>query len=323
MVQFRSAAKTYTGPTIVTGNSTLSLYNSASTPVNSTVQVDAGSAVILEGLVNGAIGGLSGAGALANNPAWNVSSVLQVGSNNADTAFTGQISFGFNLTKTGTGTLDLGAQSNTSLQLTIASGRLRLAGDQHIGALSINSANTGTQAIDLAGHEVEIFTGGLAGIGTESSLNQMIGTAADGIYDSTAASHPRSRIGITFLSGSGQPLRMKLTIAGDANLDGLVNFSDLVTVAQNYGGGDFSAFWDDGDFNYDHKVDFSDLVVIAQNYGGAFSSAPIPGAAADFDRDLAAAFASVPEPGLIGAAAVGGIALMARRRQRLQTVCGM
>ena len=62
-------------------------------------------------------------------------------------------------------------------------------------------------------------------------------------------------------------------LSGDANLDGTVNFPDLVTLAQNYGsqGKDFTQ----GDFNYDTKVDFNDLVMLAQRYGSSLAGAPI------------------------------------------------
>ena len=56
---------TYTGLTEVSGNSTFSQYNAQSTPLNSTVQIDSGSTVILEGVYlnnAGTFGGLSGAG---------------------------------------------------------------------------------------------------------------------------------------------------------------------------------------------------------------------------------------------------------------------
>jgi hypothetical protein len=78
---------------------------------------------------------------------------------------------------------------------------------------------------------------------------------------------------------------VRLTVYGDANLDGVVNFIDLVKLAQNYNGpGEKS--WGQGDFNFDGTVDFVDLVKLAQNYGGSFPTEPV-----------ASAFAAVPEPG--------------------------
>jgi hypothetical protein len=94
---------------------------------------------------------------------------------------------------------------------------------------------------------------------------------------------------------------VRLTVYGDANLDGVVNFIDLVKLAQNYNGpGEKS--WGQGDFNFDGTVDFVDLVKLAQNYGGSFPTEPV-----------ASAFAAVPEPGatlLVVIAAYG----LARRR---------
>lgn len=50
----------------------------------------------------------------------------------------------------------------------------------------------------------------------------------------------------------------------DGNLDGVTNFTDLVTLAAHYNKpGTFAQ----GDYNYDGMVDFTDLVLLAQNYG--------------------------------------------------------
>jgi hypothetical protein len=91
-------------------------------------------------------------------------------------------------------------------------------------------------------------------------------------------------------------LIVRYTRAGDANLDGVVNFADLVTVAQNYGKNAGNGSWSEGDFNYDAKVNFSDLVMVAQNYGGAVGAGAVFSPSADFSGDMAQAFDSVPEP---------------------------
>lgn len=52
---------------------------------------------------------------------------------------------------------------------------------------------------------------------------------------------------------------------GDADGDNATSFSDLVTVAQNYGAAGKGQA--SGDFDYDGLVGFSDLVIVAQNYG--------------------------------------------------------
>lgn len=66
---------------------------------------------------------------------------------------------------------------------------------------------------------------------------------------------------------------------GDLNLDGTVNFVDLLSFAQHYG--QLNANWDQGDINYDGNVNFTDLLRLAQNYGGtaavsALAASPAP-----------------------------------------------
>lgn len=71
-------------------------------------------------------------------------------------------------------------------------------------------------------------------------------------------------------------------LPGDVNRDGTVNFADLTTVAQNYGGAAKS--YRQGDLDGDGQVGFGDLVILSQNYGvtmgglanGAAVPAPLP-----------------------------------------------
>ena len=98
---------------------------------------------------------------------------------------------------------------------------------------------------------------------------------------------------------------------GDANLDGTVDFNDLVKLAQNYN--TTGKTWFNGDFTYDGSVDFNDLVVLAQHY-----NQPVPGdvalGSATFNGDLARAFASVPEPGISVLFGAGTFVLALRRK---------
>jgi hypothetical protein len=110
----------------------------------------------------------------------------------------------------------------------------------------------------------------------------------------------------------------RVTRAGDANLDGKVDFGDLLRLARHYGG-DVSAAaggaWLSGDFTYDGVVNFSDLLVLAKNYGAVAPADPAPGAGAAFEADVASAFAQVPEPSA-GILIAGTIACCAARRGR-------
>ncbi len=77
----------------------------------------------------------------------------------------------------------------------------------------------------------------------------------------------------------------KHTEYGDVNLNGNVDFDDLLALAQHYNApGD----WSSGDLNGTHFVDFADLLLLAQNYGFGAQSAM------DFPQAFAAAFS--PEP---------------------------
>jgi hypothetical protein len=65
-------------------------------------------------------------------------------------------------------------------------------------------------------------------------------------------------------------------LKGDINFDGVVDFSDLVILSQNYNtsvatatGGNADLAWQQGDMNDDGVVDFNDLVILSQNYNSA------------------------------------------------------
>jgi T5SS/PEP-CTERM-associated repeat protein len=112
--------------------------------------------------------------------------------------------------------------------------------------------------------------------------------------------------GLSFTKASDA---MSLTLVasatgGDANLDAIVNFDDLVTLAQNYGIVS-GANWLEADFTHDGGVGFDDLVLLAQNYGGT---------AGEFAGDWALAQSLVPEPATI-AALLSVCAVFTRRRR--------
>jgi autotransporter-associated beta strand protein len=123
--------------------------------------------------------------------------------------------------------------------------------------------------------------------------------------------------GGTFMGApvDGSSVLVRATLGGDATLDGRVDFADLVQVAQHYGtSATADVGWLQGDFDYNGTVDFADLVRLAQNYNGSLPAAPVPGAAAGFQADLAAAFAAVPEPGAaLGVIALVGVLAVRRR----------
>jgi hypothetical protein len=102
------------------------------------------------------------------------------------------------------------------------------------------------------------------------------GPLADGNYRVTLAAES---VG----DPSGNALAADFTfdffvLAGDANRDRRVDFTELVALAQNYN--QPSRTFSQGNFNYDGGVDFLDLVMLAQRYGGGLAAAEAVAAAA-------------------------------------------
>lgn len=87
-------------------------------------------------------------------------------------------------------------------------------------------------------------------------------------------------------------------IPGDANLDWKVDFSDLTTLARNYG--TTNATWANGDFDNDGRVDFPDLVILARHYGQSLAGADVRPAI-------------VPEPASFVLPGLATVGLMIRR----------
>jgi hypothetical protein len=68
-------------------------------------------------------------------------------------------------------------------------------------------------------------------------------------------------------------LNATTALAGDLNLDGVVDFLDLAMMSQDYNKpvstaalGDANLAWQQGDLNNDGVVDFNDMAIMAQNY---------------------------------------------------------
>jgi len=106
---------------------------------------------------------------------------------------------------------------------------------------------------------------------------------------------------------------IKYTFAGDSNLDGQVDVTDLGALATSW---QTSAPWTGGDFNYDGFVDVSDLGLLATNWQLGVGSPLGPGS---LDAAMAAVGlgnVSVPEPASIGLIGIGILGLIGRRRRR-------
>jgi hypothetical protein len=191
------------------------------------------------------------------------------------------------------------------------------------GALTINHVSTGPTFNVLAAI-VSALRSGYDG-GTWS------GTA--GIVSTVAAASTKPLLSLGYADGSvdtgtpatsGQVLIM-LTLAGDANLDGTVNFDDLDIVGRhlNTSGND----WSEGNFTYDPNgaVNFNDLDAIGQNLNKSIDGSGIEDGGTMVPLGEAAEVQNVivlPEPGGIMLLAAGGLLVRRRRRAGIAGATG-
>jgi hypothetical protein len=144
--------------------------------------------------------------------------------------------------------------------------------------------------------------------------------------DSTSTSSPTGfqNSASQILAGTG--VTFTNALQGDANGDGIVNGADLAEVT-----GHFNATgqtWATGDFNGDGIVNGADLAFVTSNFNFTQTSNPLAVVAqiqslASEDNDLVAidaalaanpTISAVPEPTSLALLAIGGAALLGRRR---------
>jgi hypothetical protein len=185
------------------------------------------------------------------------------------------------------------AEAGTSVlqSLSIASGaELDLKNNALV--LDYAAGPAGTLLADVRAH---LLAGRLT---TTSAANRRLG------YLDNAVGVTRASFGGVEIDASS--VLIGYALPGDTDLSGAVDFSDLLSLAQNYGASD--RVWSAGDFDYTGVIDFNDLLLLAQNYG---TSGFVAG---NFESDWALARSIVPEPTALGLVASAGLGLLKRRR---------
>ena len=86
---------------------------------------------------------------------------------------------------------------------------------------------------------------------------------------------------------------------GDANLDGIVDVSDLATFRNHSGS---TGGWAEGDFNGDGMVDIGDYQLLSGNMGSSGGDSQ---------------FAAAPEPSTLALLGFGSLGLLVYRRSRI------
>lgn len=218
-------------------------------------------------------------------------------------------------------TIDLNGGANlNAATLTINNGTLRL--DDSAGA---NAARV--EQLDIAAERLLVVEGGLlvvdytAAAPEDSPLSQIVGYVLNGSLSAAAQAVgvvEASELGLSSfgnVSVDADAILIRGTLAGDSNLDGAVNFTDLLALARSF---NQPGSWADGDSDYSGTVDFTDLLAVARNFGASLlldGSVQIdPAVAADFDSQWALAQVVVPEPAVLGLFVFGATIGLRRRR---------
>ena len=155
--------------------------------------------------------------------------------------------------------------------------------------------------VALAGGTLRVRDGSLASVldGIRQAYNRQPGEAfgdwsgTGGITCPLAVAEPdRMAVGVR---EDVDGVLLQATACGDVDLDGTVGRGDFVALRAGF---DQPGSWPNGDLNYDGQVNFLDYIAMKRNVGGTFGAGAAP----------------IPEPAGLCLLALGGAALLRRRR---------
>ena len=114
-------------------------------------------------------------------------------------------------------------------------------------------------------------------------------------------------------SGNGV-LKLRLTLPGDADLDGDVDFVDFLILQNNFSTA--GTRFDQANFNYDGRTDFNDFLILQNHFGQSIGTASAPAVTlTEYDEVMAITSAStVPEPAALAILGFGSMMALQRRR---------
>jgi hypothetical protein len=232
----------------------------------------------------------------------------------------------------GTGTLVVSGTGNMSV-----TGMLKI---WPLGRVTLGVANTSVGTLSIVGTGLLNLNGGLdinygspAGDPTSTILSYLNSgykggtwTGTAGIVSTVAAASSSPLMSLGYADGNvdvgtaaaANQVLVKFTLAGDALLNGTVNFNDLDVVGRhlNTSGND----WANGNFNYDPNgaVNFNDLDIVGQNLNKNSGAAVELGGSTIPLGQVAAVQNTIvtPEPGAVVLIVSGAAGLLARRRRK-------
>jgi hypothetical protein len=208
------------------------------------------------------------------------------------------------------------AQQFSQLRLATANAKVAAAGTNTLKVQSLTIGAGGL--LDLTNNSMIIdYTGPVGSLADDTRLmlknGQLISSSATPTrtlgYGDNALLHKT-----TFAAQSvdASSMLIKFTYAGDANLDGQVDVTDLGALATNW---QTSTVWTGGDFNYDGFVDVSDLGALATNWQLGVGSPLAPESLGDALASLGLPGTALPEPASL-AFIIGCAGIIERRGRR-------
>jgi autotransporter-associated beta strand protein len=271
------------------------------------------------------LAGLSGTGTLRGHASSGTGNTAEyrIGGASSTSTFDGTVIDGaqgatvlpVRITKTGTGTLTFNGANTYTGPTTVQGGTLvlGLAAQQPVlGGVTVTTPG----GADLQGGRLVLKYDGI----TQAALVAQVASVLDAGYDQ-ATKFSSGLLRATTLSGNqlvgwidnsgSSQIEVALTLAGDFNLDGTVNFDDLLKLAANYNSST-DITWAKGDANYDGTVNFDDLLKLAANYNQTF--------AGSFAGDWSLARATVPEPTTVTCVGVALFGIVNGRRRRRRAI---
>jgi hypothetical protein len=236
------------------------------------------------------------------------------------------------LTKAGAGTLTVNNLVVASLAVDNGTVALQSGGGTPVlGSLSIAGASTAPTATLDVNNSGLVVDYPVAEPGPDATIRDQIIAGrggpglgktwnGNGITSSQAAADPVNVGSVGYAVNGTMPLGalpsfrghsvdasavlLRYTRTGDANLDGVVNNSDVAIVGANYAPGSPKPRWDLGDFDYNGFVDNGDITLLGAFYNPMATPIPAPAESSGI--------VAVPEPNTCWLLVCSGIFVLAR-----------